>query len=650
MKPIQHHLDSNPRKLLRLWPGVAIAIVMCVLRFGLPLINPDATVFGIPLAIIGVVGGLVGALAIVIWWLFFSRALWSERLGAIALMAAIFFATSRVIHESIAGGMMGMMLVLYAVPVLSLALVVWALATRHLGDGVRRVWLVAALLLASVPWTLVRTDGITGSGSEFHWRWTPTPEERLLAQADELPAVAPGAGPATLPPAPGMTQEPLQTETPDTSSEASKPSAAPQAESSDETARNKPAQSEPADEREGEAATAGAATSANTRSSWPGFRGPARDGVVHGPIIDTNWSSSPPIELWRRPIGPGWSSFAVRGDLIYTQEQRGEEEIVAAYSMTTGKPVWRHSDPVRFYESNAGPGPRGTPTLGGDRVYAVGATGIVKVLNAANGASVWSRNAVSDTKSQLPDWGIASSPLLIDDLVVVAVSGTLTAYEAATGKPRWTGPQHGGSYSSPHLATIDGVRQILLLSGFGATAVDPANGNVLWEHAWEGSAIVQPAVISDGEILISTSGGAGGVGMRRLSVSRGSGAWKIEERWASNGLKPYFNDFVVHKGHAFGFDGSILSCIDLEHGRRTWKGGRYGNGQMVLLADQDLLLVLSEEGELALVRAASDQFTEVARFPALDSKTWNHPVLVGDVLLVRNGEAMVAFRLPIAGS
>jgi outer membrane protein assembly factor BamB len=185
------------------------------------------------------------------------------------------------------------------------------------------------------------------------------------------------------------------------------------------------------------------------------------------------------------------------------------------------------------------------------------------------------------------------------------------------------------------------------MSGPGTTSVSPATGAVLWEHAWPGGAIVQPAVTDDGGILTNTVSMNGGVGLRRLAVAHGAGGWKVAEQWTSSGLKPYFNDFVVHKGHAFGFDGNILSCIDLQDGKRVWKGGRYGNGQLVLLADQDLLLVLSEEGELALVSATPDQYREVAKFSVLNGKTWNHPVLVRDVLLVRNDEEMAAFRMSL---
>jgi outer membrane protein assembly factor BamB len=281
-------------------------------------------------------------------------------------------------------------------------------------------------------------------------------------------------------------------------------------------------------------------------------------------------------------------------------------------------------------------------------VYTFGATGIVNALDAGSGAVVWSRNAASDTGATDPGWGFASSPLVVGDEVIVAASGRLVAYDVATGHPRWFGPANGGGYSSPHLVTIHDVPQILLMRGARTTSVAPADGALLWEYSWQPSvSIVQPALAANGDVLIASGDAMGGMGIRRVAVAQGEGGWTVEERWTSRGLKPYFNDFVVHKGLAFGFDGSILACIDLEDGARKWKGGRYGNGQLVLLRDQDLLLVLSEEGELALVKATPDQFTEVARFSALNSKTWNHPVLAGDVLLVRNGEEMVAFRLSL---
>jgi outer membrane protein assembly factor BamB len=379
---------------------------------------------------------------------------------------------------------------------------------------------------------------------------------------------------------------------------------------------------------------------------WPGFRGSERNSVVRGTEIPTDWETTPPTELWRRPIGPGWSSFAVAGDLLLTQEQRGENEIVAAYRASNGKPVWMHKEPVRFYESNGGAGPRSTPTFNGGRVYAMGATGILNALDAATGATIWKRDTVSDAGIKLPGWGITSSPLVVDDVVVVAVSGALLAYDRESGERRWSVKSSGGSYSSPHLVTVDGVKQILLLAGSGLTSVSATDGIVLWRSAFAGVPIVQPAVIGDRDILFTSSDAMGGLGARRLAVSRNSGGWKVEERWTSNTLKPYFNDYVIHKGHAYGFDGNILACIDLADGTRKWKGGRYGNGQLVLLADQDLLLVISEEGELALVSATPDQFKEVAaKRPALEGKTWNHPVIVGDRLFVRNGQEMAAFRL-----
>ena len=372
---------------------------------------------------------------------------------------------------------------------------------------------------------------------------------------------------------------------------------------------------------------------------------------MHGVRIATDWSATPPVELWRRAIGPGWSSVAVGGGRLYTQEQRGDDEVVACYDAATGAPVWTHLDHARFFESNGGAGPRGTPTLSGGRVYTLGATGLVNALDAGDGKVLWSRDATADIEAipsmggaakKLPDWGFSSSPLVVDDLVIVAMAGQLVAYDLATGERRWVGPKGGVSYSSPQLATIGGVPQVLLASGAGLTSFAPADGTLLWEHKWKGFPIVQPALVADGLLVAIASDS----GTRRLAVRHGAADWTVEPRWTSPALKPYFNDFVVHDGYVYGFDGRILACIDLQDGQRKWKGGRYGNGQLVLLAEQDLLLVLSEEGEIALVKAAPDRFEELARLPAVQGKTWNHPVLVSDVLLVRNGEEMAAFRLP----
>jgi outer membrane protein assembly factor BamB len=599
-------MGTQARKPLRLWPGVVIVILQWLVRFGLPIVAPQATLYA-------VLGEVVGGLAIIVWWVFFSRAPWAERLGLVVLVIVALFATPFVLHESIAKGAMGFLFPVLAIPVLCLGIVAWAVATHRLSDGVRRATMVATILLACGVFALVRTGGITGNlAIDLHWRWSRTPEERLLAQSGkELEALPPAQAAIPIAKEVGVIPEKSIAKEP-----AAKSGSAPVIPSAPERAE--------------------------TGANWPGFRGLHRDGVVSGVGIKTDWAATPPVALWRRPVGPGWSSFAVRDDLLYTQEQRGAEEIVSCYQLNTGQPVWAHRDTARFWESNGGAGPRATPTLSNGRVYTLGATGILNALDAGDGAVVWSRNAASDTGMQVPYWGVAGSPLVVGDFVIVAVSGRLAAYDLATGAPRWMGPSRSISYSSPHLLTIDGIAQIVLLSDFGATSVALAEGTQLWEHPWEGVPIVQPAVTADGNILISVGEGSG---IRRLAVAHGAGGWTVEKRWTSTGLKPYFNDFVIHNGHAFGFDGSILSCIELKEGMRTWKGGRYGNGQLVLLPDQDLLLVLSEQGELALVRAIPDQFTELARFPAIEAKTWNHPVLAGNILLVRNDREMAAFRL-----
>ena len=591
------------RKPLRLWPGVIAASLLIVVRFLLPVLLPEARPFGFPIGIVAMLGGAVFGIGIILWWLFASRAPWRQRIEAVLLMALAVVATRFLLHESTAGegagAGAGALYYFYVLSSLPPAFVVWAVASRQLSSAGQRTSMVAAIVIGCAIWTLVRIGGISGNGNfALHWRWMPSAEERLMAASPSpVSNTAPAVVPVTV------------------------------AEGGEDAKPVSP-----------------------LRIEWAGFRGTLRDGVVRGVHINTDWNSSPPLEMWRRPIGPGWSSFAVASGLIYTQEQRGGEEFVACYRLSNGELVWSHRDRARFYEAAGGAGPRGTPTVHADLVYAMGATGILNALDARSGKPVWSRNTATDTGVALPDWGIASSPLVFDDLVIVAVSGRLVAYDLRTGEQRWLGPKGGGGYSSPHLVTIDGVPQVVLQRGGRTVSVAPADGALLWDHTWVPSAgFLQPSLVDDRDLLLTT-GDSSGIGMRRVSIGRTSKGWTAQERWTSRALKPYFNDFVVHRNHAYGFDGSILASINLADGERAWKGGRYGHGQMILLADQDLLLVLSEEGELALVSATTDKFTEIARFKVIEGKTWNHPVLIDDVLLVRNGEEMAAFKLPLARS
>ena len=591
-------------KPLRLWPGVVLAILLVVFRL-LPAISEE---FGL----IGMLGAVLCGFLVVLWWLFFSRAPWIERIGLVLAVAIAMAVTKPFLHPSIVGGMMGNMFMVSVPPVLGTLFVIWAVSTRNLSNVVRRATMVLTIFVSCGVWLLARTDGVMGTGAQLHWRWTPNAEQRLLAQPDDTPAVSSPAPVAVATPAAAPAEAPTEAVPAVATKEAAPP----------------------------------APTAPAMKTDWPGFRGPLRDDIVRGVRINTDWTQAAPAQLWRRPVGPGWSSFAVSGDLIFTQEQRGQDEVVACYRMSTGAPVWRHRDAARFWESNGGAGPRGTPTLNGGRIFALGATGILNALDAQTGAVLWKRNAQADTGAKLPGWGFSGSPLVVDDVVIVAASGILAAYDVATGKPRWTGAKDKGGYSSPHPAEIDGVRQILLINGSGLVSVAPATGAPLWKYEWEGVAIVQPAVVGNGDVLVSVTSAMGGMGMRRLSVRHAAGRWTVEEKWMSTGLKPYFSDYVIHNGYAYGFDGAILSCIDLNDGARKWKGGRYGQGQLVLLADQDALLVVSEEGELALVSATPDGFKELARTPGLDGKTWNHPVVVHNVLLVRNDQEMAAYRLP----
>jgi outer membrane protein assembly factor BamB len=270
----------------------------------------------------------------------------------------------------------------------------------------------------------------------------------------------------------------------------------------------------------------------------------------------------------------------------------------------------------------AGAGPRATPTVADDRVYALGATGVLNCLDA-DGDKKWAHDVAADAGAKVPIWGFAGSPLVVKGWVIVFAGGgdkSLLAYHADSGELAWAAPAGGHSCNSPQLASVGGEDQVLMLSDGGLTAVDPASGSVLWQ---QGAAArgglppsLQPHPVGKTQVVTACEAETA-----LLDLTRDGGAWVPEQRWGSKEMKPTFNDFVVHDSFIYGFDGSVFCCVDVQTGQRRWRQGRYGNGQVLLLTDQALLLVVSERGEAVLAAANGDRLEEPGRFPAVSGKT-----------------------------
>ena len=384
-------------------------------------------------------------------------------------------------------------------------------------------------------------------------------------------------------------------------------------------------------------------------ADFPQFYGPNRDGVLPGPRFDTDWAAQPPQILWRLPVGAGWSGFAVVGDVCLTQEQRGGDECVEARELATGRELWSHTDPVRYHTTIAGEGPRATPTIVSNRVFTFGATGILNCLDLVTGQRIWSRDAVKESGGNIPQWGATSSPLLVDDLVIIhggeGGSGSLFAFRADDGTPVWKGGT-GPSYSTPALATLAGVPQVIAFNDGSISGHDPKTGATLWQRTWGNGNVVcaSPLVVSSNRVLFSSGYG---VGAELLELSRKTnGGIAVERVWKSIRMKAKFAHMFVRDGCVFGLDDGMFACVDLQDGAQKWKEGRYGHGQGLLVGE--LYLLMAESGELVLLRPTPDAPNELARFRVFNSKTWNPIALAGDLLLVRNDREAVCLRLKLA--
>ena len=389
---------------------------------------------------------------------------------------------------------------------------------------------------------------------------------------------------------------------------------------------------------------------ASTSPGFPQFLGPDRNGVLPGPRLDTNWTAHPPAVLWRQKVGAAWSGFVITGDICLTQEQRGGDECVAAYELATGRQLWLHADPVHYNTVIAGEGPRATPTVVSNRVLTCGATGILNCFDLVTGRPIWTRNVVAESGGKIPEWGLASSPLLAAGLVIVhggtGTQRSLLAFHAEHGQPAWSAAANH-SYASPSLATLAGVSQLLAFSSRVITAHDPATGNKLWESPWGSANVVcsSPVMVSSQRVVFSSGYGCGA---QLLEISRDDANSKLAARlvWKSIRMKAKFAHLFARADSLYGLDDGIFACVDLQDGSLRWKEGRYGHGQGLLVGD--LYLLMAESGELVLLRPTPDAPNELARFRVFSAKTWNPLAFSGDRLLVRNDQEAACLRLKLA--
>jgi outer membrane protein assembly factor BamB len=587
----QSHLAASPAAgspgavRPRIWPGVLIVAAYWAWFILLNEVLDLVISMGFMLTALGV---LLSLLLFFIWWLAASRVPLTDRFLVLAVAIGGAIVTALVSTQTL--GATGALF--FGLPAMITVWSIYLVLSGGLAWPKRRVGLLLAILALWGGVSLTRIDGVEGKLSltkGVHFRWTPTAEQEYLAERSAKAPVKAAAATETA-------SEPLVL----------------------------------------------------TAGDWPGFRGPSAQGAQEHPPIATNWSETPPKLAWKRRIGPAWSSFVVIGDKLFTQEQRGEDEATVCLDSATGDELWAHIDKARFWDGQAGAGPRATPTFHDGKLYTFGATGLLDCLDAATGKLLWQRDVVAETKAPLPMWGFSSSPLIASGVAIVYAGGPeergLVAYDANTGEPAWHAPSGPISYSSAQEITVDGQKQVLLLSDTGVIAVDPANGKTLWNYDAPANGIwrvVQPRQFKDGQVLV----GSEDLGLRLLNIARDGEKWAVTEQWNTKNMRPAFNDYVVVDDVAYGFDKGMFCATDLVSGKRLWKGGRYGFGQVLLLNPQKLLVVLSEQGEVVLLAANPKKLEELGRFPAITGKTWNHPVVVRNRLYVRNDTEIAAFEL-----
>jgi outer membrane protein assembly factor BamB len=383
---------------------------------------------------------------------------------------------------------------------------------------------------------------------------------------------------------------------------------------------------------------------------WPQFLGPNRDSHSSETGLVAAWLNKGPRVLWERPVGEGYSGPVIAGNRLVVFHRHEENEVVDCLDAATGAPTWHFAYPTGYRDDfGKGNGPRSTPTIAGDRVYALGAEGFLHCLDLATGKVLWQRALNEDYHVRKGFFGVATSPLVEGKLLLINVGGRgagIVALDRETGKEVWKATDDEASYSSPIAATIDGVRYVFFFTRSGLVALDPQTGRVRHVHRWRSrmNASVNaavPVLVGD-KLFLSASYGTGAV-LLRIGKDGVSEVWHSDDALAN-----HYNTSVYHDGHLYGFDGrqeegARLRCIDAETGKVCWTKEGFGCGSMILADGK--LIVLSESGELILVQPTPIAYKEKARAAVLTRPCRSEIALANGRLYARDGGKLVCWNL-----
>jgi outer membrane protein assembly factor BamB len=378
-------------------------------------------------------------------------------------------------------------------------------------------------------------------------------------------------------------------------------------------------------------------------ADWPQWRGPNRDGTSAETGLLASWPQGGPPIIWKiSGLGEGYSSLAIVGGKIYTQGQRGRQEFVLAFDVKTGQKLWE-TPTSRDYHNDRGDGPRGTPTIDGDRLYAMTGDGVLVCLDASTGKSIWSQDVVHKYGGEIPNWGFSESPLIDGGRLIVMPGGrgaSIVSLSKTDGALQWKAGSDRAGYSSAIVANVGGVRQVIALSAESALGVEEDNGELLWRYTKVSNrtANIATPIYHDGEAFLSSAYGTG-CALLRL------GPKSMSEVYFSGDMKNHYSTSVLVGDYLYGYNDSILTAMQFSTGKVAWKNRSVGKGSVVY-ADKRLYL-LSEDGVAGLAEPTSEAYKEISRFTIAHGSlpTWSPPVIANGTLYLRDQDNLTSYDI-----